>query len=198
MRILLTGASGGIGTALHHEALRAGHVVTCINRADWAKLMPLAAASAPFDAVIFATGMCPIKPIGSITDDLFAETMNVNCGLFFKLVREVVRRRMYAPTGCDILAISSVSATVGWAGGAAYCASKGALSALCRALDAELEPKHIHVTALEPSYVKTRMFDDGAGRMGVPEQAAMKPVDFAWQMLARLSHRVPHIPKMAI
>ena len=198
MRLLITGTTGGIGTALEHEAVRAGHSVTAINRADWDKLRPLATASAPFDAIIFATGTCPIKPLGSITDELFMETLNTNCGLFMRLVREVVKRRLYSASGCSIIAISSVSASVGWAGGAAYCASKGALSALCRALDAELEPRHIHVTALEPSYVKTRMFDDGAGRMGVPEQAAIKPVDFAWQILARLSHQVPKISKLNV
>ena len=198
MRLLITGTTGGIGTALEHEATRAGHTVTAINRADWDKLRPLAAASAPFDAVIFATGMCPIKPLGSITDEVFMETMNVNCGYFMRLVREIVKRRLYSSAGCTMIAISSVSASVGWAGGAAYCASKGALSALCRALDAELAPRHIHVTALEPSYVKTRMFDDGAGRMGVPEQAAIKPVDFAWQILARISHQVPKVPKINI
>ena len=82
-----------------------------------------------------------------------------------------------------------MSATEGWAGGAAYCASKGALSALCRALDAELAPKRISVRALEPRYVKTKMFDDCAGRMGVDPSLAMDPADFANKALDTLENK---------
>jgi NAD(P)-dependent dehydrogenase (short-subunit alcohol dehydrogenase family) len=82
-----------------------------------------------------------------------------------------------------VVAVSSVSATEGWPGGAAYCAAKGALSALCRALDAELKPRGISVQAIEPRYVKTRMFDSCAGRMGVSNALARDPADLADEIL---------------
>ena len=63
---------------------------------------------------------------------------------------------------------------------------KGALSALCRALDAELASKGVTVRALEPRYVKTRMFDDCAGRMGVDPSLARAPEDFAGEVLAAI------------
>ena len=85
------------------------------------------------------------------------------------------------------MAVSSVSAREGWAGGAAYCASKGALSAVARALDAELAPKRIRVEAIEPSHVLTPMFRNGAARMGVPESAAVPPEDVARDILAILA-----------
>ena len=185
MRILITGTTGGIGGAVKRAALAAGHAVVEVNRGDFADLSSL--GTVPFDGVVFTTGMCPVKPLTALTDAEFGETFRVNCGLFVKLMRKVVAAKLNSPAGLKVVAVSSVSATEGWAGGAAYCASKGALSAVCRALDAELGPKGISVVALEPRYVKTRMFDAGAGRMGVDPSLAQSPEDFAAEILTSLS-----------
>ena len=178
MRILITGTTGGIGGAVERAARAAGHTVVEVNRGDFD-----APLDGPFDAVVFATGMCPVKPLTLLSEAEFGETMSVNCGLFVGLMRRLVTEKLHAPKGMKVVAISSVSATEGWAGGAAYCASKGALSATCRALDAELKPKRISVTALEPRYVKTRMFDGCAGRMGVDPALARDPDEFAKEVL---------------
>ena len=186
----MTGTTGGIGGAVASAALARGHDVAAFNRADFDALAdaPRAPfpADGPFDAVVFCTGTCPVRPAALTSDELFAETMHVNCGLFLALMRRIVADRLYAPTGLRAVAISSVSAAEGWPGGAAYCASKGALSALCRALDAELASKGVTVRALEPRYVKTRMFDDCAGRMGVDPSLARAPEDFAGEVLAAI------------
>ena len=121
-----------------------------------------------------------------MTDAELEETFRVNCGLFVKLMRHVVAGKLNNPKGMRVVAISSVSAMEGWAGGAAYCASKGALSAVCRALDVELKPRGISVTALEPRYVKTRMFDACAGRMGVDPALAQSPDALAAEILTCL------------
>ena len=188
MRILITGTSGGVGGAVKKAALAEGHVVAAVNRADFedlrGKLMELAA---PIDAVIFCTGMCPVKPVALTSDELIAETLRVNCSLFLKLMRTIIAEKLYNSAGMKALAVSSVSATEGWPGGAAYCASKGALSAMCRAMAVELQPKQISVKCLEPRYIKTKMFDLGAGRMGVPETAAISPDAFAAQVMKELT-----------
>ena len=185
MRILVTGTSGGIGGAVRRAAAAAGHDVVELNRGGFDA--PLAG---PFDAVVFATGTCPVKPLTAMADAEFEETLRVNCGLFVKLMRRIVGERMNGPKGMKVVAISSVSAVEGWAGGAAYCASKGALSAVCRALDAELRPKGISVVALEPRYVKTKMFDACAGRMGVDPSLARDPAALAGEILSSLTSNV--------
>ena len=183
MRLLVTGTSGGIGGAVKEAALARGHEVVEVNRADWRGDAPLDGA---FDAVVFATGTCPVKPLEALSDGEFAETVAVNCGYFVRLMRRLVSERLYAPGGMKVVAVSSVSATEGWAGGVAYCASKGALSAACRALDAELKPRGISVRAIEPRYVKTRMFDACAGRMGVDPNLAQDPKALAEEILEML------------
>ena len=175
---------------MKRAALAAGHAVVEVNRGDWeAEYGPLTSgkdSASPLkglDAIVFATGMCPVRPLTAMTDAELEETFRVNCGLFVKLMRHVVAGKLNNPKGMRVVAISSVSATEGWAGGAAYCASKGALSAVCRALDVELKPRGISVTALEPRYVKTRMFDACAGRMGVDPALAQDPDEFAKEVL---------------
>ena len=181
MRLLVTGTTGGIGGAVKRAALAAGHTVIEVNRGDFDAFSPM--GSGPIDGIVFTTGVCPVRPLAVMTDAELEETFRINCGLFVKLMRHVVGGRLHNPNGMKVVAISSVSATEGWAGGAAYCASKGALSSVCRALDAELKPKHISVVALEPRYVKTRMFDACAGRMGVDPALARDPDEFAKEVL---------------
>ena len=193
MKILVTGTTGGIGRAVKRAALAAGHEVVEVNRGGWEAVdSPLTSGkdfTSPLrglDAVVFSTGTCPVKPFALTSDTLFEETFRVNCGLFVKLMRHIVAERLYTPTGMKVVAISSFSATEGGAGGAAYCASKGALSAVCRALDAELQPKKISVVALEPRYVRTKMFDACAGRMGVDPALAQSPDALAAEILTCL------------
>lgn len=187
MKILVTGTTGGIGGAVETAAKAAGHDVIAFNRADFAALAD-GKANIPdgLDGVVFATGCCPVATLAKTTDDVFLETFRVNCGLFLALVRHIVAKKLYSREGMRIVAVSSVSAVEGWAGGAAYCASKGALSALCRALDAELATRKISVAAIEPRHVKTRMFDACAGRMGASASEAMDPAELAVDILRKI------------
>ena len=185
MKVLVTGTTGGIGGAVKRAALARGWEVAELNRAEFAAL-ETATIPPALDALVFATGTCAVKPLGMQSDAEFAEAFEVNCGLFVKLMRRVVRERLFAPSGMRAVAVSSVSAVEGWAGGTAYCASKGALSAVCRALDVELRPKRISVTAIEPRHVRTRMFERCAGRMGADPAQAQPPEELAEEILARL------------
>ena len=183
MRILITGTTGGIGGAVATAAASAGYEVVALNRPDWKRLGAFLDGQKPFEAVVFSTGECRVKPLKKTTERDFVRTMRVNCGYFLNLMRELVKRRLNSENGMDVVAVSSVSAREGWPGGELYCASKGALSALCRALNAELIPSGISVTALEPRYVRTKMFAECAGRMGVPTALAEDPAAFAAKIL---------------
>ncbi len=185
MRVLLAGSTGGVGRAVASACRARGHDVVALDRADlgageWVSHLK---AAAPLDGFAFCAGVCPVKPVALTRDALFAETLRVNCGLFMSLMREIVANKLFAPACFRVAAVSSVSATEGWPGGSAYCASKGALSALCRAMAAELNAKNIRVHAFEPRHIKTRMFDACAGRMGVPASCAIPPEDFAKDVL---------------
>jgi len=215
LKLLVAGASSGIGRAVAIAAAARGarcvlvarreeelertrsamanpeaHSIATIDFADVdgrdLALMRLFTSEGPFDGVAYTVGVCPVVPLARLDEASFAETMRVNCGGFVALMRAFAARGAHAEGGAAAVAVSSVSAREGWAGGTAYCASKGALSAVARALDAELAPKRIRVEAIEPSHVLTPMFRNGAARMGVPESAAIPPEAVAADILARL------------
>ena len=187
MKILVTGTSGGIGGALKAAAVAAGHEVVDLNRdgfVDFSLSIPPEAG--PIDAVLFASGFCEVKSLTRMTDEEFFKAFEVNCALFVRLMRHIVKSRLYASSGMKALAVSSVSAVEGWAGGSAYCASKGALSAVCRALNVELAVRRISVAALEPRHVRTAMFERCAGRMGTDPNSAIDPEVFARDVISML------------
>ena len=184
VRILIAGSSGGIGSAVAQAARTAGYDVMDWNRADFESGAEL--PDGPYDAFVFATGMCCVKPVTQLSDEDFLGAVRVNCLLFVRLVREIVKRGLNSADGMKVVAVSSVSANEGWPGGVAYCASKGALSAACRALDAELRGRGVRVAAVEPRYVRTRMFEACAGRMGVPASEAIEPADLAAGIIAMI------------
>ncbi len=198
LRLLVVGATGGIGRAVRAEALARGWECVGTSRhegaAEWMldladrdglelSLMRLFAAEGPFDGVIYCVGVCPVMPIARIDAASLSAAQFVNCDAFILLMKHFARPGAYAKGGAVAVAVSSVSATEGWAGGTSYCASKGALSAACRALAAELAPKKIKVYAVEPRHVLTDMFRAAAGRMGVPESDARTPDDLAHEIL---------------
>jgi len=204
MKIFVAGASSGIGRATAVEASRRGVAcVLAARREDELErtrammdnpsahsIMPVDfsetderdialvrffAAEGPFDGVVYAAGTCPVTPLARLDSASFDEIFRVNCGGFIALMRAFAARGAHAADGAAAIAVSSVSAREGWAGGTAYCASKGALSAAVRALAAELAVKRIGVEAIEPSHVLTPMFLNGAARMGTPLSAAIPP-----------------------
>ncbi len=192
MKIVITGTTGGIGGAVKSAAIAAGHVVVEINRDDFdSPEFPESLKAGGIDALVFASGVCPVKQMTLTDDETALETFRVNALIFLRLMRRLVSGRLYSTSGMSVIAVSSVSAVEGWPGGVAYCASKGALSAMCRAMDAELKSKRISVKAIEPRYVKTAMFDRCAGRMGVDPALAVDPADLAGEILSSLEASKP-------
>lgn len=216
--ILVTGASSGIGRACAIEAASLGASLVLTGRrrdaleetlsqmVDYAAhhivagdignpefVSELMATCGKLDGLVHAAGICPAIPIGVMTHDALVDSMKINYFAFMELMKYCSKKK-YSNERFTAVAISSVSAEVGWSGGALYSGGKGALSAAVRALALELAPKGYRVNAVCPSNIKTPMFDSLAGAMndeaglvalkakqplglGEPEQVAL-PVCF--------------------
>jgi len=217
-RVLVTGASSGIGRACAIQAAELGaSVVLTGRRTDaldetWRRMenreahtiipgdiaspdfiRELADQAGKLDGFVHAAGVCPAMSIGMVNSDALLDSVKTNYFAFMELMK-VYSKQKYSNDGFSAVAISSVSAEVGWAGGSLYSGSKGALSAAVKALALELAPKRKRVNAICPSNIKTPMFDNLAGDLndaaslaalkarqplgiGTPEQVA-SPVCF--------------------
>lgn len=186
-RILVTGASSGIGKATAVLAAKLGATLVMIGRNQerldetLRQLFGVGHIAIPFDlsnleaieslfpiscqggqklhGLVHAAGVRPAMPIQAVTVAQMQEVMSTNYWAFLELTKNFSKKKY--SSGGSIVAISSVSALAGWPGGSLYCGSKGALDASIRALALELVPKKIRVNSVVPSNIRTPMFDSG-------------------------------------
>lgn len=185
-RILVTGASSGIGrscailaaelgasvvlTGRRSDALdetlrrmvnRDRHLIYPCDITDFATIDGLVKAAGKIDGLVHAAGIGPMCPIGFVDEAHVQSVMKTNYFAFLELMKHYSKAKNRAEK-LSVVAVSSVSALAGWGGVVVYCGSKGALNASVRALAMELAPKGIRVNAVCPSNIRTPMYEAGA------------------------------------
>lgn len=179
--ILITGASRGIGAACARRFARDGHRMALLARpsADLTSLASRLDALAvecdladehqiraalervdrslgPVDVLVNNAGIVHRHDVvGHPTAD-WDRVMAVNLRAPFLLARGVLPGMLARRSG-RILNISSISATSGTPGLAAYCASKAGLLGFTRALSQEVKAAGVVVVAVAPGSVDTDM-----------------------------------------
>ena len=101
------------------------------------------------DILVNNAGICPFHDLFSITDEIWARTLNVNLTGTFYLARAVAPVMMKQNSGV-IINISTVSTQMCSPHQVHYIASKGGVDALTRALAVALSPYQIRVNAVAP------------------------------------------------
>jgi NAD(P)-dependent dehydrogenase (short-subunit alcohol dehydrogenase family) len=186
-RIVVSGASSGLGRACSHVLSLRGASLVLIGRNDAAlestrsglsgsgheivrldlddldsiepTLTPLLTRGPRIYGLCHAAGVVITRPLRLTTPSAVASVMRVNVLAGIELARVVTQRAVMDPDGGSVLFVSSVYGKVGAAGQTAYAASKGAIAAAARAMAAELARRRIRVNTISPGLVRTPMTD---------------------------------------
>jgi len=191
-RILITGASSGIGRACAIECSKLGaNVILVARREDelqktkallaegthrieiadlslgeplvyWLK--DLAGRTGPLDGLVHSAGIAHVLPIRGVEADLFSALMSVNLGAAYWLAKGYRMRGVRATHG-SLIFLSSVLGIVGQPGASAYCASKGALITLAKSLALEFSKENITVNCIAGGHVRTAITDQVTSSM---------------------------------
>ena len=167
-RIVIVGASKGIGYALARNLSKGGHAVMALSRSegDLAGLENVtyhfydAAESAEFpdidgavDGVVYCPGSINLKPFHRLTEKDFVDDFNINLLGAVRTIQKLLPNLKEAEEPSVVL-FSTVAVQTGMGFHASVSAAKGAVEGLTRSLAAEFAPK-IRVNCIAPSLTDT-------------------------------------------
>ncbi|GAA4008012.1 3-oxoacyl-[acyl-carrier-protein] reductase [Sphingomonas humi] len=186
MTALVTGASGGLGSAIAKalaaqgarlavsgsnadklESFRAGlggdHVALPCNLSDGAAvdaLVPQAvdALGGKLDILVNNAGVTRDNLLMRMKDEEFESVIAINLEAAFRLMRAAAKPMMKARYG-RIISVTSVVGQTGNPGQANYVASKAGLVGMSKAVAQELATRNITVNCVAPGFMASAMTD---------------------------------------
>ncbi|MEZ5955190.1 MAG: 3-oxoacyl-[acyl-carrier-protein] reductase [Hyphomonas sp.] len=182
---LVTGASGGIGSAIAKALSDAGAkvvlsgtregvlnevaatlksesaVVTC-NLSDPESVDGLVAKAeavvGPLDILVANAGITRDKLLMQMKDDDWSDVLNVNLGSYYRLTKSVIRGMMKRRHG-RIIGITSVVGVTGNPGQTNYCASKAGMIGFTKSIAQEVASRGITANTIAPGFIESPMTD---------------------------------------
>ncbi len=206
---LVTGGTSGIGRAVAQRLARHGAQVIVTGRdkqrgddvvaeieaaggkarfiaadlANFDDVRRLAEAAADVDVLVNNAGVFPGGPTEQTSEADFDLVFDVNVKAPFYLTAAIAPRMAARGAGA-IISISTMAATIGMHGLAAYGASKAAIESLTKAWTAEYGPRGVRVNVVAPGPTRTpasaamgEMFDALAAT--VPARRGAEPDEIA-------------------
>jgi NAD(P)-dependent dehydrogenase (short-subunit alcohol dehydrogenase family) len=143
----------------------------------------LAERAGDLDVLVNCAGVYEERDLSSADEAHWQRTLEINLTAPWRLTRALLpglKRRKGV-----IVNVGSDSALLGYAGAAAYCASKGALVGLTRALAIELAP-HVRALCICPGAIDTDMMRQSVAAQPDPEVALSQWRSYS--SLQRLAH----------
>jgi 3-oxoacyl-[acyl-carrier protein] reductase len=170
-KIIIAGASSGIGQDLAQQLIAQGHSIISVSRNqpsfdvsqhityDVLSAEELPAIEGPIDGLVYCPGTINLRPFKALKQQDFQNDFNVNVLGAIKIIQKYLPN-LQASQQASVVLFSTVAVQTGMAFHTSVAAAKGAVEGLGRALAAELSPK-IRVNVVAPSLVKTPL----AGRL---------------------------------
>jgi len=187
---LVTGAGGGIGSAVAAELARHGARVTLVGRSyerlreacnaiggtepisgdvtdEKSVAQTFATARSRFgdvDILVNAAGSAPSDPFARISLDEWEQTIAVNLTGVFLCCREALPAMARSSFG-RIVNVASTAGLTGYRYVAAYCAAKHGVIGLTRALALEVSKENVTVNAVCPGFTETTLLEESIARI---------------------------------
>ena len=209
-RILVTGASRGIGRAIA-EKLAAPDVTLLLHGRDTVALAETCKAvqdrcagvvklihdlatekgvsgviaqvgNEPLDVLVNNAGIAVVKPFREITPDEWRQTLGVNVTAPFLLMQRFAGQM---PPGSSVVNILSIAANTGFPNWSAYCMSKFALRGFAQCVREELRDRKIRVINVYPTATDTNIWRHIEGEW--PRHKMISPEDVASTVAYALS-----------
>jgi len=186
MTALVTGASGGLGSAIakalagqgarlavsgsnveklegFRSSLGGDHVALQCNLSDGAavdQLVPQAVEvlGGKLDILVNNAGVTRDNLLMRMKDEEFEEVIRINLEAAFRLMRAAAKPMMKARFG-RIISITSVVGVTGNPGQANYVASKAGLIGMTKSVAQELASRNVTVNAIAPGFMTSAMTD---------------------------------------
>ena len=183
-RILVVGASSGIGRAVAVLLSRLGAVSFCAARREemlketlgllegeghrYYKLdveqsdaieiqvKRIVEENGPLNGLVYCADITGARPLSMTRFVDFDKVLKVNLYGFVEIVRSCSKKGRFCQ-GMSIVGVSSVASVIGNKGGIAYSASKAGMDAVVRCLAKELAKKKIRINTVLPGNVDTEM-----------------------------------------
>lgn len=177
-RILITGASSGLGRAIAEACAARGGTILLNGRdetrlkeaqaslgagahasisgdlVDAAARERVVAECGVVDGVVHSAGISRLSPIRLATQQHLSDVWKINYEAPTLLTQRLLAKNQVAAQG-SILFMSSIAAFIGVAGVGAYSGTKAALIATMRCLAMEVVKRGIRVNCLAPALVET-------------------------------------------
>jgi len=125
------------------------------------------------DILVNNAGIYPFVPFIDMSEVDWDKVININLKSVF-LCSQAAAKVMQP--GSKIVNISSIASVIGFRGLVHYCASKGGISSMTRALALELAPKKINVNGVAPGAIDTPGSREGSNEESRKQTIAMIPL----------------------
>lgn len=187
-RILVTGASSGIGRSIAIECSKAGALIiangrneqrlketlsTCVgvghtaipaDLTDFNEIKEKLAEIEPLDGVVFCAGIPQTAPVQNVKADKVQTIFQTNALAPIQLLQLLLKGKKLNRKA-SVVFISSIAQQKPYVGNGAYSATKAALNSYSRVAALELAHREIRVNCIEPGLIMTNIvtqsgFDD--------------------------------------
>lgn len=196
-RVLVTGASSGIGRQCAINCSKAGASLVLIGR-DKERLQETMSQLDGYDHLFFSLDFCELEsikplvqeivagygaldgfihsagiektlPIRSIKPSDYEDVYRVNTLSAFEFIRCFSSAKTFN-NGGSIVLISSITSIVGRIGVSAYAASKGAIVSAVKTMALELAHRNVRINAVSPGTIMTPMMQNYLSQLSEEER----------------------------